>query len=124
MKNVKIVLLAVLALSLVASLGFAAGDAEKGKVLFNDPKLGGGISGKSCNTCHPGGKGLEGVGEKTGWQTPGGKSKTLEGAVNTCITQALRGKAVDLKSQDMADIVAYIKTIKSNPTKNKKVEGY
>ena len=89
MKGIKIALMALLALSLVASFCFAAGDIERGKALFNDPKLGGGTSGKSCNTCHPGGKGLEGVGEKKEWQTPGGKHKTLEEAINTCVTMAL-----------------------------------
>ncbi|MGO9613488.1 MAG: hypothetical protein ACLPX5_10685 [Dissulfurispiraceae bacterium] len=63
-KVLKIVLLALVAFGLIASFCFAAGDVEKGKALFNDPKLGGGTSGKSCNTCHPVGKGLEGVGEK------------------------------------------------------------
>ncbi len=41
---------------------------------------------------------------------------------------ALEGKALDTKSQDMANIVAYMKTIKSKPAadkpaKKKKIEG-
>ncbi len=46
---------------------------DRGKVLFNDPKLGGGTAGRSCNTCHPDGKGLVGVGGKAMWKTPGGE---------------------------------------------------
>jgi len=128
MKVLKIALLGLMAFGLTASFCFAAGDVEKGKALFNDTKLSGGTSGKSCNSCHPGGKGLEGVGDKKEWQTPGGKHKTLEEAVNTCITMALKGKALDAKSQDMANIIAYMKTIKAKPAaekpaKKKKIEG-
>ena len=123
MKGIKIWLMAMVALSLIASFCFAAGDIERGKALFNDPKLGGGTSGKSCNTCHPAGKGLESVGEKKVWQTPGGKHKTLEDAINTCVVMALKGKALDTKSQDMTNMVAYMKTIKGKPAKKKKIEG-
>src|SRR5574337_113174 len=85
---------------------------DRGKTLFNDPKLGGGTAGRSCGTCHPEGKGLFGVGEKTAWRTPGGEFKTLEEAVNICITMALKGKPLDVKSEQMKDIVSYLKTLK------------
>lgn len=85
---------------------------DRGKAMFNDPKLSGGTAGISCNTCHPDGKGLEGVGSKKEWKTPGGVSKTLEDAVNTCITMALKGKALDVKSDQMKDIVSYLKSLK------------
>jgi cytochrome c5 len=87
---------------------------DRGKVLFNDPKLGGGTAGISCNTCHPDGKGLFGVGEKKMWKTPGGESQTLEGAVNICITMALKGKALDVKSDQMKDIISYLKSLKGS----------
>jgi cytochrome c peroxidase len=86
---------------------------DRGKTLFNDPKLGGGTAGRSCNTCHPDGKGLVGVGDKMGWKTPGGDFKTLEDAVNICITMALQGKALDVKSEQMKDIVSYLKSLKA-----------
>jgi cytochrome c peroxidase len=85
---------------------------DRGKAMFNDPKLGGGTTGMSCNTCHPEGKGLEGVGTKEEWKTPGGSFKTLEEAVNSCITTALKGKALDVKSDQMKDIVSYLKSLK------------
>jgi cytochrome c peroxidase len=86
---------------------------DRGKALFNDPKLGGGTAGMSCNTCHPDGKGLQGAGAKKEWKTPGGSFKTLEDTVNICITMALKGKALDVKSEQMKDLVSYLKTIKA-----------
>lgn len=86
---------------------------DRGKTMFNDTKLGGGTAGRSCNTCHPDGKGLLGVGDKTMWKTPGGEFKTLEDAVNICITMALKGQALDVKSDQMKDIVSYLKSLKS-----------
>lgn len=132
MKVVKIAVFAAVAFGLVFSFAFAAGDVEKGKALFNNPKLGGGTAGKSCNLCHPDGKGLEKAADKKEWKTPGGTHKTLEEAVNTCVTMALKGKALDPNSADMANIVAYIKSLKGKmvaaekekpKTKKKVVEG-
>ena len=49
----------LLTLALAAGLTVAyAADADNGKKLFESPTLGGGTSGKSCLTCHAGGKGL------------------------------------------------------------------
>jgi cytochrome c len=87
---------------------------DRGKAMFNDTKLGGGTEGRSCNTCHPNGKGLEAVGTKKEWKTPGGSFKTLEEAVNICITMALKGKALDVKSEQMKDIVSYLKSLKGS----------
>ncbi len=114
MKILKIMVLFLLAIALVSSAAFAMKHTpeERGKALFNDPKLGGGASGNSCNTCHPDGKGLEAAGAKKEWKTPGGVHKTLEEAVNTCITMALKGKALKVKSKEMKDLVAYIKSLK------------
>ncbi len=102
MKVLKTAMLTIIAVGLVASFTFAAGDVAKGKVLFNDAKLAGSTAGKSCNSCHPDGKGLEKAADK----------KDLEKTINLCIVQALKGEAVDPTSADMADIVAYIKSLK------------
>ncbi len=109
MKVLKIVLLSMIVTSLIFSVAFAAGNAEKGKAMFNDPKAFGGQ--KACSSCHPGGKGLEKAGEKKDWSTPAGKTKTLEEAVNLCIVNANKGKALDVKSEQMADVVAFIKSL-------------
>ncbi len=104
MKVLKIALFSVISVSLVYSLAIAAGNVEKGKALFGDPKLGGGTAGVSCNSCHPDGKGLE---KAASW-----KDKDLEKQVNSCIKNALKGKGIDPKSAEMADIIAYLKSLK------------
>ncbi len=94
----------MISLSLVFSLAIAAGNVEKGKALFRDPQLGGGTAGMSCNSCHPDGKGL---GKAADW-----KDKDLEKQINSCIKNALKGKGIDPKSAEMADIIAYLKSLK------------
>jgi mono/diheme cytochrome c family protein len=102
MKGLRTVVFVMVSFSLMFTLAMAAGDVGKGKALFNDPKLGGGTAGVSCNSCHPDGKGLERAADMKG----------LEKQVNACIKNALKGKGVDLKSAEMADIVAYLKSLK------------
>ena len=102
MRGLRIAVFVMISLSLMLTLALAAGDAVKGKALFNDPKFGGGTVGMSCNSCHPDGKGVENAADR----------KDLEKQVNACIKNALKGKGIDLKSADMADIVAYIKSLK------------
>src|SRR4030042_6986909 len=112
MKILKIALLSIMALGLVVSFAFAAGDVEKGKALFNDLKFADGTAGKACNSCHPDGKGLEKAAEKKEFSIMGKKQTGIEEAVNFCIVNALKGKAIDPKSEQMKDMVAYIKSLK------------
>lgn len=109
MKGLKMAMLSMISFNLIFSLAIAAGELEKGKALFNDPKFSGGTAGVSCNSCHPDGKGLEKAADK----------KDLEKFVNGCIKNALKGKGIDPKSAEMADMVAYIKSLKGKaiPTK-------
>ncbi|QEM70195.1 cytochrome C [Geobacter sp. FeAm09] len=74
---------------------------ERGKELFNSVALG--TNGKSCASCHPGGKGLE----KSAASDP----EKLAKVVNRCIVKALKGKALPSKSPDLASLVSYLKTI-------------
>jgi cytochrome c5 len=115
MKSIKIIAAVVVVVFAASSLVIAKHHTaeERGKALFNDVKLGGGTEGRSCNTCHPDGKGLLGVGDKISWKNPGGEFKTLEEAVNICIVMALKGKALDVKSDQMTDLVSYLKTLKA-----------
>ena len=92
--------------------GSMTGDVEKGKALFNDKNLGHGKAGKSCDSCHPEGRGVEAAGEKKKFNIMGKKQNSLEEAVNFCIVNALKGTAIDSNSQDMKDIVYYIKSLK------------
>jgi cytochrome c553 len=103
MKVLKTAMLTIIAVVLVASFNISAGNVAKGKVLFNDGKLAGGTAGKSCNSCHPDGKGLEKAADK----------KDLEKTINLCIEQALKGRPIDLESAQMADIVAYITSLRA-----------
>jgi mono/diheme cytochrome c family protein len=112
MKALKTVVVIVIALT-AAALAVAKHHTpeERGKALFSDPKLGGGTAGKSCNSCHTDGKGLAGVADRKDWKTPGGP-KNIEEMVNTCITMALKGKPLDVKSGQMQDLVSYLRTFK------------
>src|SRR5512139_609584 len=101
MRVLRIAVLMTVSFSLMFTLAMAAGNVEKGKALFNDPTIGGGTAGVSCNSCHPDGKGLEKAGDK----------KDLKEFVNTCIKNPLKGKGIDPKSAEMADIIAYIKSL-------------
>jgi cytochrome c peroxidase len=123
-RQLKIISFSLIALSLIVSFAFAAGDVEKGKALFNDPKLG--TNGSTCGTCHPDGKGLEksGAMDKKEWTTPGGVTKSLEDAINVCVTMALKGKALDKNSQEMQDLVAYIKSLGEKAPMKHKAPGY
>ena len=102
----------IMVMSLVAfSIAAAeqqAGSLDKGKALFNDPTLG--TTGKSCNDCHPNGKGVEKAAGKT----------DLERIVNTCITQGLKGRPLDVKSAEMQSLVTYIKSFGGKPKETKK----
>ena len=111
MKILKVSLLSVIALALVFSFAFAAGNVEKGKALFNDPKFSGGT--KACSECHPDGKGLEKAGEKgrTEWKNPAGMWLSLEDASNVCLMMANKGMAIDPKGEDMKALIAYIKSL-------------
>lgn len=108
MRDLKCLIILVGVVSIIA-VAYATGNVERGKALFNDPKLG--TSGKACNSCHPDGKGLEQAGTKKEFTIMGKRQKTLEEAVNFCIEMALKGKPIDPKGSDMADIVTYIKSL-------------
>lgn len=98
----KAFLFAVLSLlvSSVVTLAFGAqhtASADRGKALFNDPSLG--TSGKTCNDCHPGGRGLEKAGNR----------RDLDRMVNTCIAGPLKGKPLPDASVEMQSLLLYLK---------------
>ena len=109
---IKLTFLSLIALGLIFSYAFAAVDTAKGKALFNDVKFAGGTAGKSCNSCHPEGKGLEKAADKKQFNLGGKMQKNLEEAINVCIVMADKGKAIDVKSDQMKELVAYIKSLK------------
>jgi len=118
MKILRVALLSLVILGLIFSVAFAMKHRpeERGKALFKDPKAFGGS--KACNECHKNGEGVEKAGTKKEFNIMGKKQKSLEEAVNFCIVNASKGKAIDAKSAQMKDITAYIKSLK------KKAGGY
>jgi cytochrome c peroxidase len=76
--------------------------AALGEKMFNDSTLGGTNNGKSCNSCHPGGKGLEAA----------GSNPNLAVIINRCITGPLGGQAIRDNSIEMQAITLYIKSLK------------
>ena len=98
-KNAVVMIVSLLLIAGIALAGEQKASIEKGKALFNDPKLG--TTGKSCNDCHKGGKGAEkAVGKKE-----------LGQIVNGCITQGLHGKALDENSLEMQSLLLYINSL-------------
>ncbi len=91
-----------------------SGTSSKGKTLFNDKTLGGSANDKSCNSCHPDGRGLEKSGGKTEFNIMGMKQNSLEEAVNICIKMPLKGKEIDPEGEDMKNIISYIRSLKAN----------
>ena len=110
MNVLKVWIVSITTTGLLFSTAFAA-DATKGKALFNDPKLGG-ASGKSCNSCHADGSGLETAGGMKEFKLMGKTVTRLEDAVNICIESRMKGKALGSKSAYMANLTAYIKSLK------------
>jgi cytochrome c len=102
----------MLVIALACSFAFAMSHTpeDRGKALFSDPKFAGGQ--KACNECHTNGKGLENAADKKEFNIMGKKQKGLEEAVNFCIVNSNKGKAIDVKSEQMKDMVAYIKSLK------------
>lgn len=74
---------------------------DRGKELFESSKLG--TTGKSCASCHPGGRKLE-------WAASTYEDGKLTEIVNRCIEKSLKGKPLDPASDDMKSLIGYIKT--------------
>lgn len=96
----------ILSMLAVASLAMAGEGASlaKGKDLFTSKQLG--TNGKSCNLCHPDGKGLE----KAALYDEG----ELGEIINQCIKNPLEGKTLDPASVEMKSLILYIKSLASS----------
>ena len=88
-----------------------AADANKGKILFQRVDLGGGTTGKSCNACHLNGKGLSSdLFQRKKFTIMGMDKQTLAEVVNVCVEKSLGGVALDPQGNEMADLLASMKT--------------
>jgi len=70
-----------------------------GKTLFESTELG--TNGKSCQSCHPQGKGLDKIGDFN--------DEELKDIINACLRDALGGKTISLESQEMEALHAYVR---------------
>ena len=111
MKKRTVPAVAAIAFFLAVSVAYAMGHAadERGKKHFNNPNFADGK--KTCNSCHPGGRGLSESGEKTKFYIMGSEQNSLEEAINACIVNANRGNAIAEDSEEMQDMVSYIKSL-------------
>jgi len=111
MKTVKMLSVVLVMMFFACSDASAAGDTavENGAALFANPAFADGK--KSCDACHPNGKGLEASGTKASYYIFGEFQNSLEEAVNVCLVQANHGKAIPVDSQEMKDVVSYIKSL-------------
>lgn len=103
MKTSRLILAISMIMALTATVAMAKEktSVELGQKLFNDPKLGGATSGQTCNTCHPGGKGLEKAGDKA----------NLDDMIDKCIVGPLKGKKVDGRTVEMKSLKLYIQSL-------------
>ena len=101
MKNSMLVF-APLCLLSAAAVCAAGPSVERGKVLFGSAALG--TSGKSCESCHPGGARLTEAAEYS--------PAELKKIINTCISKPLKGNKLAEDSDDMESLVLYIQSLK------------
>ena len=106
---------------LITTLTFAvglsmvhAGNIDKGKALFESPILGGGTTGKTCKSCHKGGRNFgSDLFDRKKLTIMGTAKDDLAGVINFCIERPLGGKAIDPKGEEMNDLMSYMKTLVS-----------
>ncbi len=110
MKAIEAALVVITAVSLALPLAHAGeGSPDTGKALFESPDFAGGK--RACDSCHPGGRGLLRAGGKSEFRIMGKTQNSIEEAVNFCIVNASKGKAIGVDSREMKDIVSYIKSL-------------
>ncbi|PLX87672.1 MAG: cytochrome C [Desulfuromonas sp.] len=96
-----------MAVSLLAPLSVSAVETpsmELGKRLFESVQLG--SKGRSCESCHRQGKGLDKIGDFN--------EEELKDIINACIRDALGGKLLGVESQEMDSLYRYVRTFQQN----------
>ncbi|HXV22427.1 MAG TPA: cytochrome C [Desulfuromonadales bacterium] len=91
----------LLAVTAAAALATEGPTVAMGQTLFESTALG--SNGKSCASCHPGGKGLAEVGA---YDDP-----MLKEMINFCIRDALKGRMLALESQELDSMLLYLRTL-------------
>ncbi len=120
MKGMKVIVLAVLAVVFFTAAVMATEGVERGKEVFNDPKLG--TSGKSCASCHPDGKGMAAAVAKSKWTLSGKEFTSLDDVINACVTGPLKGTALAKDSAEMRFLKMYMESLGGGAKQEKKEE--
>ena len=103
--NKSIILLGILLITSVCAYATEAPTLELGKTLFESAELG--TKARSCNSCHPRGKGLNMVGDFNDTE--------LKDIINACMRDALGAEMITAESQEMEALVAYVRKFQKNP---------
>ncbi len=91
-------------LALVAAAAAAtAPNVERGRKLFHDSALG--TNGRSCATCHEGGKRLV--------ELDSYGDEALAAYANTCVEGMLKGKPLARDASDLRSLVLYLRTFQA-----------
>ncbi len=102
--NKLIVVINILLMSGLLAYAIETPSLSLGKTLFESAELG--TKGRSCNTCHPQGKGLNMVGDFNDTE--------LKDIVNACLRDALGAKIISPDSQEMNALVGYVRKFQKN----------
>lgn len=86
-------------------------DVKNGRALFQDETLGGSSNSKSCRSCHKRESELVGTADKSYDSLFGFITRDVEDVINLCIVLPLKGKPYAKNSQEMADLIAYLRSI-------------
>ncbi|MFZ5774740.1 MAG: c-type cytochrome [Thermodesulfobacteriota bacterium] len=96
--------------ALIAPSPCLAAESSFGARLFSEPGLAGSTNGKSCLTCHEGGRDLSPATlARQEYTVMGNRVQSLAEAVNFCIEVTLRGEALAETSAEMKDLLAYLR---------------
>lgn len=87
------------------------GNAQNGQMLFRDDALGESSNDKSCRSCHKKERELAGSASKNYDRLFGYITRDVEDVINLCIVLPLKGKPYVKDSQEMADLLAYLRSI-------------
>ena len=102
MKRKSCGIIVLLSMFLGAQIGITGDttEIELGKQHFNDPTFAMSINDKSCNTCHPDGKGIK--------ATANGDYSAM---INRCIVGALKGQPLEEDSKKMQAMQTYLQSL-------------
>lgn len=93
---------------------------KKGEMLFIDPTLGNGTSGKTCNTCHENGEGISAdFDKKMQYTLMGLELQSLPDLINNCIEITLRGEEIDPHGEEMQALINYLQYLQSKKSLTK-----